>query len=146
MDDGRSLAEGAIDGGHRGHVRMRGNHDGRAMGLGGMERARGHHILVLWLGRCIRVIPLRHGLAIGHGSSIVMLGMMVVLGVGVVMDGRVWLRGELVLVGSMVAMAPALMDRRGGGYHGREAADGEPSQLALAGDRATDCEGPTRRV
>jgi hypothetical protein len=140
MGNGRRLAQGAIDGRRHGrHVRVRGNYDGRAVGL---ELPRRHHVLVR-LRVLVRVmVPLLlHLRRIRRRvrSSIVVLG---VVRIGVVVDWRVCLRGYVMVIVLVLALPPSLMERDGRRYvrawHHCRRATMEPSQSALARDRATN--------
>ena len=121
MYNGRRLAHGTVDRRQVLHVRVRGNHDGRAVGL---ELPRRHRILmVLRLGVWVHV-PLRlRGRIRRRVGSIVRQR---VCGVGIVVHRRMGL-GRRLIVLVVVAMAPSSRmeghDRRDGvaRHHGEGA-------------------------
>lgn len=110
MYNGRRLTHGAVDRRQVGHVQVRGNHDGRGMGL---ELSRGHRILmVLRLDVRVHAVPLRLRRIWRRVRSIVRLR---VCGVGIVMHGRMGLWRRLVVL-VVVAMPPSRMERDGRRY------------------------------
>jgi hypothetical protein len=113
MCDRGCLPERAVHGSHGRHVRVRGDDDGRAMGL---EVARGHRVLMvlrLRLRLVVGVVPLRHLLVVGRRvrRSIVLRVVVRVVDVGV-MDRRVRLRRQMVVL--MVGLPSPGMGRHRG--------------------------------
>lgn len=123
VDNGRRLTERTVDWGHAGHVRVRGDDDGRGLGLEGAGR---HVVLRLGLVVGVPLLHVRHLLRVAVGRAVVRVR--VVVGrIRVVVDGRVCLRrrGVGVLVGHVHLLA-ALVVRPAGRevawHHGRQAA------------------------
>lgn len=128
VDNGRRLPHGTIDRRQVAHVRLRvrGNDDGRTVG---MEGARRHGILVvLGLDVWVHAVPVRLRIRRGLGMCIVRHR---VRGVGIVVNRRVRLGREIVLV---VTLPPPRMERQGrryrvAGHHGRQTVLVLPSPL-----------------
>lgn len=121
MDDGRCLAERTVHRGHACHVWMRGDNDGRRLGL---ELARRHVVLgrrlVVW-------VPLLHVhlLRVAVGWAIVLMGMK--LRIRVVVDGRMCLGRRSVVLVWVLHLLPARVvwrptRRKMAWHHGRQAA------------------------
>lgn len=121
MDDGRCLAERTVHRGHACHVRVRGNNNGRSLGL---ELARGHVVLRLGLVVRVPLLHVRHLLRVAVRWTIVLMG--VVGRVRVVVDGRVCLWRRSVVLVWVLHLLPARVEwptgRKMAWHHGRQAA------------------------
>jgi hypothetical protein len=119
VNDRRRLTERTVHRGHACHVRVRGDDDGRGLGL---ELARRHVVLRLRLVVRVPLLHVRHLLRVAVRRAIVVVGR-----VGVVIDGRVCLRrwSIVVLLVRVLHLLPALVvwptGRNVAWHHGRQA-------------------------